>query len=332
MTELRRHRPRRVERPGRGRAARRRPRVARGVHRFAEPARAAPGRPALEPAASVHRGARGAAPARRSTASASTPGASTTRCSTARPRARAPLPLPRRAHRGMVERASRACAQATRSPASRHADQHRLPAARRRRGSALPRPTRSRWCRTCSPTGSAASWPTSARTPPPPGCSTRARGEWAHELIERLGLPARPFGALVEPGTTLGRVLAHTSSTPRSTPSPRHDTASAFAAAPLRDAHARDPVLRHLVAARPGAAGAGASRDATRPDQRARRRRHDPAAEERHGPVARAGVRARRGTRRLPTSCSARPATRAGEVPLSTPTTSASCAAATCPR
>nr|MBA3261914.1 rhamnulokinase [Thermoleophilaceae bacterium] len=29
-------------------------------------------------------------------------------------------------------------------------------------------------------------------------------GEWAHELIARLGLPAAPFGELVEPGTLIG--------------------------------------------------------------------------------------------------------------------------------
>src|SRR3954454_10709645 len=34
-------------------------------------------------------------------------------------------------------------------------------------------------------------------------------GEWALDLVERLGLPGRPFGALVEPGTQLGTVLPH---------------------------------------------------------------------------------------------------------------------------
>ena len=63
-------------------------------------------------------------------------------------------------------------------------------------------------------------------------------GEWSHELIERLGLPARPFGALVDPGTALGTVRADRelgAATVYAVAS--HDTASAFAAAPLRDEH-----------------------------------------------------------------------------------------------
>ena len=57
-------------------------------------------------------------------------------------------------------------------------------------------------------------------------------GEWAYELIERVGLPARPFGALVEPGVCLGR--AREIDAPVYTVA-SHDTASAFAATPVRD-------------------------------------------------------------------------------------------------
>lgn len=63
-------------------------------------------------------------------------------------------------------------------------------------------------------------------------------GEWALELIERLGLPARPFGALVEPGVRLGDVLAHHELQAPVYTVASHDTASAYVAAPLRDEHA----------------------------------------------------------------------------------------------
>jgi rhamnulokinase len=63
-------------------------------------------------------------------------------------------------------------------------------------------------------------------------------GEWAHALIARLGLPARPFGALVEPGTRLGPVLAHHEVDAPVFTVASHDTASAFAATPVRDEHA----------------------------------------------------------------------------------------------
>ena len=55
-------------------------------------------------------------------------------------------------------------------------------------------------------------------------------GEWAHDLIARLGLPTRPFGELVEPGTLLGPALSqHELDAPVYTVA-SHDTASAFAA------------------------------------------------------------------------------------------------------
>ena len=65
-------------------------------------------------------------------------------------------------------------------------------------------------------------------------------GEWAHGLIDRLGLPARLFGEteLVEPGAELGRLLGHheLGDAPVYAVA-SHDTASAYVAAPLRDAH-----------------------------------------------------------------------------------------------
>jgi rhamnulokinase len=62
-------------------------------------------------------------------------------------------------------------------------------------------------------------------------------GAWATEAIARLGLPARLFGALVEPGTTLGPLLdAHgVEGAPLVRAVAGHDTASAFAAAPVVD-------------------------------------------------------------------------------------------------
>jgi rhamnulokinase len=65
-------------------------------------------------------------------------------------------------------------------------------------------------------------------------------GTWARDLIARLGLPAGPFaGDPVEPGSTLGPILAH-----HSAPGApvhvvaAHDTASAYAAAPIGAANA----------------------------------------------------------------------------------------------
>ena len=57
-------------------------------------------------------------------------------------------------------------------------------------------------------------------------------GEWAYELIERVGLPAQPFGPLVEPGVCLGPALEIDA--PVYTVA-SHDTASAFAATPVTD-------------------------------------------------------------------------------------------------
>jgi rhamnulokinase len=64
-------------------------------------------------------------------------------------------------------------------------------------------------------------------------------GGWAREIAGRLGLPERIFGELVEAGTPLGPALGHHElgdATVYAVAS--HDTASAFAAAPVRDEHA----------------------------------------------------------------------------------------------
>jgi rhamnulokinase len=66
------------------------------------------------------------------------------------------------------------------------------------------------------------------------------RGTWALDVVARLGLPARPFReALVEPGVRLGPALAHheLGEVPVYVVA-GHDTASAFAATPVRDEHA----------------------------------------------------------------------------------------------
>jgi rhamnulokinase len=64
-------------------------------------------------------------------------------------------------------------------------------------------------------------------------------GEWAHDVIARLGLPGRLFGGLVPAGTPLGQLLAHHElGSPTVYSVAGHDTASAFAAAPIRDEHA----------------------------------------------------------------------------------------------
>ncbi|MDA0168206.1 rhamnulokinase [Solirubrobacter taibaiensis] len=62
-------------------------------------------------------------------------------------------------------------------------------------------------------------------------------GEWSLALLSRLGLPTRPFGALVEPGTKLGSVLPHHDFQAPVYTVASHDTASAYVAAPLRGEH-----------------------------------------------------------------------------------------------
>lgn len=63
-------------------------------------------------------------------------------------------------------------------------------------------------------------------------------GEWALDFIGRIGLPARPFGTLVEPGVGLARALAHHEIDAPVYTAASHDTASAYIAAPVRDQHA----------------------------------------------------------------------------------------------
>jgi rhamnulokinase len=60
-------------------------------------------------------------------------------------------------------------------------------------------------------------------------------GAWALEIVERLGLPSRLFGELVEPGTTLGPLLPEhgIAGAPLVRAVAGHDTAAAFAAAPV---------------------------------------------------------------------------------------------------
>lgn len=60
-------------------------------------------------------------------------------------------------------------------------------------------------------------------------------GRWAGGLVDRLGLPGRLFGEVVEPGTPLGPALAscELAGTPTVHAVGGHDTASAFAAAPV---------------------------------------------------------------------------------------------------
>jgi rhamnulokinase len=63
-------------------------------------------------------------------------------------------------------------------------------------------------------------------------------GEWSRDAIAQAGLPARPFKALVDPGTLLGAALPHHEIGSRVYTTASHDTAAAYVAAPLRDEHA----------------------------------------------------------------------------------------------
>jgi rhamnulokinase len=68
-------------------------------------------------------------------------------------------------------------------------------------------------------------------------CYNPGTGDWAREMLERLGIPARMFGEIVQPGTVLGPLRASVAEETgsRSLPviaSAGHDTASAVAAVP----------------------------------------------------------------------------------------------------
>ena len=250
----------------------------------------------------------------------------------ARPRARAAVPLPRRAHR----RDGRARVRA-----------------RARRASCTPRPA-SRRCRStpsssCSPTRARPRSRAAERIALVPDLLalwlSRRAGQRAHQRLDhraarraqrRVGArgdrAARAARAgcsatLVEPGTALGPLLAHHelgAAAGLRGRQPRHRLGVRRRAGARRAR--RDPLERHLVAARARAARAGAHRRRARgePHQRARRRRHDAAAQERHGPVAAGGVPARVGRRRPTTSCTGSPRRRPATCRCSTPTTTRS--------
>ncbi len=87
-------------------------------------------------------------------------------------------------------------------------------------------------------TGEATNESTAASTT---GMLDARTGGWAREIVARLGLPAAPFaGEMVEPGATIGPVLEHhreIAGEGAGVPVHAvagHDTASAFAAVPLR--------------------------------------------------------------------------------------------------
>jgi rhamnulokinase len=87
-------------------------------------------------------------------------------------------------------------------------------------------------------TGSFANEATAASTT---GLLDARAGTWARDVVARLGLPAAPFaGDVVEPGTALGPILDHhdeAAGVPVFAVA-GHDTASAFAAAPLQSSRA----------------------------------------------------------------------------------------------
>ena len=171
---------------------------------------------------------------------------------------------------------------------------------------ARPRPARA--------TGSAASWPTSAPNASTTGLLDARSGEWARALIERLGLPGAPVrragrarhrrSARCSTTTALGDAAGRTPS-PATTPRRRSP--------PRRSPTSTPAILSSgtwsLLGRRAAGAGAQPTPRASQPHQRARRRRHDAAAQERDGPVAAGGVPARVGaTTRLRRSCTGSPA------------------------
>ena len=226
------------------------------------------------------------------------------------PRARPAVPLPRRPHRRDDRpraRARPARASSTPSPASRRCRSTRssscsptraAPALAAAEHIALVPDLFTLWL-----TGELANEATAASTT---GLLDARTGGWARELIA----PARAAGRAVRrrddgaghddrPGARPPRG--------RSRGAPvhavaGHDTASAFAAVPLRSGE-RAAVLSSgtwsLLGLELPAPVLDERAARVQPHERARHRRHDPAAAQRHGPVARAGVPARVGDAEL---------------------------------
>ena len=129
----------------------------------------------------------------------------------------------------------------------------------------------------------------------------RAR-DWARDLLRRLELPTDILPPVRQPGTILGplepRLAAEAGlqGTPVILPA-THDTGSAVAAVPARDARLYLPELGHLVADRDRGSRADHHARGARVQlhQRGRRGRHVPRAQEHHGAVAGAGVPAHLG-------------------------------------
>jgi rhamnulokinase len=74
-------------------------------------------------------------------------------------------------------------------------------------------------------------------------CYDPRTGDWAYDMLEKLGIPARIFGEIVPPGTVLGPLLdsvcAETGLPPVPVIAPAtHDTGSAVAAVPMDPQHA----------------------------------------------------------------------------------------------
>ena len=252
------------------------------------------------------------------------------------PRARAAVPLPRRPHRRHDRARARARAAATSCTRRRGiqtmpintvfqllADEG-TPALAAAERIALVPDLFNLWL-----TGELANEVTNASTT---GLLDARTGTWARELIA----PPRPAGPRRSRATrsSPGRDARRARRRARSTLVASHDTASAFVAAPLRTRARGDPVVGHVVAARPRAARAGARRAGERlqPHQRARHRRDDPPAAQRDGPVARAGVPARAGATPTTTSCTAWPPRPTRTSRCSTPTPTRSSRPTTCPR
>ncbi len=182
------------------------------------------------------------------------------------------------------------------------------------------------------------------RTPARRSSLERPPGEWASDLIERLGLPTRIFPPIVQPGSILGGLLPHVVGR-RGFRQGRPIVARGLARHRLRGRRsaARRPFRRRSSRAGRGRSSASSSerrcsrpsRAERQPHERAGLRRRHPASQERHGSVARAGVPPRVAARRrragVPGARRARPhGVRAA--PSSTPTFPSCWLRATCRR